>query len=354
MTSLDRFAGCLLGGAVGDALGAPVEFPSLAEIRRQFGAAGITSLAPAYGRLGAITDDTQMTMWTAEGLLRARAGGSLPDDHVVVEQVHRAYLRWLQTQGERSAHPSFEDANHTEANGWLITVPDMRHRRGPGRTCLGSLMSKYVGSVEHPINDSKGCGGIMRVAPVGLTYDDPAVAFRVGCDTAAITHGHPSGYLSAGCQAAIIAHLRAGAAMDEALYASAALLATWPGHQECLAAFTRAVVAAENGRAPSAEVVESIGGGWTGEEALAIAVYCALSAQGDFARGVILAVNHSGDSDSTGAICGNLLGAALGSEAIPAGWLAELELRDELETLARDIEKPTPLDPTWAARYPAR
>jgi ADP-ribosylglycohydrolase len=353
MPSVDRFAGCLLGGAVGDALGAPVEFPSLAEIRRRFGAAGIAALSPAYGKLGAITDDTQMTVWTAEGLLRAYTRGSARGIVSVPGQVHRAYLRWLQTQGERSAHPAFAEATRLRDNGWLITVPALRARRGPGRTCLASLTSEYVGSVEHPINDSKGCGGVMRVAPVGLLHDDPGVAFRVGCETAAITHGHPSGYLSAGCQAATIAHLRAGAALDVAVNASVTMLANWEGHQECLDVVARAVALAGSGRAPSPEVVESLGEGWTGEEALAIAVYCGLAARGDFARGVILAVNHGGDSDSTGAICGNLLGAALGVAAIPAAWLAALELREELKTLARDLEAPRPDDPAWAARYPA-
>jgi ADP-ribosylglycohydrolase len=131
------------------------------------------------------------------------------------------------------------------------------------------------------------------------------------------------------------------------------MMAGWAGHQECLDAVTRAVALAGSGRAPSGEAVESLGEGWTGEEALAIAVYCALAARGDFVLGVILAVNHSGDSDSTGAICGNLLGTALGAGAIPAAWLADLELREELETLARDLEAPRPEDEEWAARYPA-
>jgi len=63
----DRFRGCLLAGAAGDTLGAPVEFMGLASIRDRFGPGGIRGLAPAYGREGgAITDDTQMTLFTAE------------------------------------------------------------------------------------------------------------------------------------------------------------------------------------------------------------------------------------------------------------------------------------------------
>jgi ADP-ribosyl-[dinitrogen reductase] hydrolase len=68
---LDRIRGCLLGGAVGDALGAPVEFMSTDEIRAAFGPDGIEEFAFAYGRRGAVTDDTQMTLFTAEGLIRA-------------------------------------------------------------------------------------------------------------------------------------------------------------------------------------------------------------------------------------------------------------------------------------------
>ena len=98
-SAVSRFKGCLIGGAVGDALGAPVEFMSLAEIRRKFGPDGITGYSPAYSRIGAITDDTQMTLWTAEGLLRYHCRGetrgivpSMPG------MVHRAYLRWLITR----------------------------------------------------------------------------------------------------------------------------------------------------------------------------------------------------------------------------------------------------------------
>jgi ADP-ribosylglycohydrolase len=66
----ERTVGCFLGGAVGDALGAPVEFLSLDQIRQQFGADGIGDFSVAYGRIGAVTDDTQMTLFTAEGIIR--------------------------------------------------------------------------------------------------------------------------------------------------------------------------------------------------------------------------------------------------------------------------------------------
>src|SRR5690606_25084851 len=97
----DRFLGCLLGGAVGDALGAPVEFMRRAEILRRFGPDGITGYAPAYGGLGKITDDTQMTLFTAEGLIRGWVRGCFKGSTTYTGVTAQDYLRWLQTQGER-------------------------------------------------------------------------------------------------------------------------------------------------------------------------------------------------------------------------------------------------------------
>ena len=112
----EKISGCLLGGAIGDAPGAPVEFDSLSRIRQEFGEAGINDFHAAYGKVGAITDDTQMSLFTAEGILRGR-----------VRQVERgiggaelmivgdAYLRWLQTQTGEYTENSF-----TAGDGWLI------------------------------------------------------------------------------------------------------------------------------------------------------------------------------------------------------------------------------------------
>ncbi len=327
--TLARVAGCLLGGAVGDALGAPIEFLSLAEIRAHFGPAGLRDYAPAYGRLGAITDDTQMTLFTAEGLIRAdnraREGGHADPTTVV----YHAYLRWLETQGEQPAYP-FPECRR----GWLIEVPDLRHRRAPGNTCLAALRAGQIGTLERPLNDSKGCGGVMRVAPVALAR--ARAPFRLGCELAAITHGHPSGYLAAGFLAATLAAVLDGRSLEAAIDLATDELRRWPDHAECLAAVRAARRLAAAGPA-TPERVERLGQGWVAEEALAIALYCALTAEGSFERGVLAAVDHSGDSDSTGAITGNILGALLGRGAIPPRWLEQLELRDVIEQVAVDL-----------------
>ena len=317
-----RIAGCLLGGAIGDALGAAIEFVSLDTIRSRFGPDGLTQFAAAYGRLGAITDDTQMTLFTAEGLLCARAAHADPSPEQFVDAIGEAYLRWLTTQ----------DGSSVDDCGWLADQPVLRSRRAPGLTCLGALEAGGHGSTSNPLNDSKGCGAVMRAAPIGLLS---ASTFTVGAETGAVTHGHASGYLSSGALAVIVGDLLRGDALGDAVDHARGELAQWPRHEETLAAIDAAVALAQRG-SPSAETVETLGAGWVGEEALSIAIYCALVSS-DVHQGLALAVNHSGDSDSTGSIAGNLLGAMHGVDALPSEVLAELEARDIIEEIATDL-----------------
>ncbi len=322
--SLDRIKAALLGGAVGDALGAGIEFSSLDVIRADHGPTGVTGYVSAYGRVGAITDDTQMTLFTAEGLIRAyqRFGekGIVHPPSVI----HRAYLRWLDTQGTQG----------DRSTSWLASTPDMRHRRAPGDTCLSALQSGVMGTIGTPINNSKGCGGMMRIAPIGLVIDNP---FDLAAEAAAITHGHPSGYLPSGTLAVMLRSLVKGNALDEAVGDGLRSLDGRPGAAETIDALEAAIALSQRG-SPTAEKVETLGGGWVGEEALAIAVYSALVAR-DFDHGILLAANHSGDSDSTASISGQLLGATWGMAAISDRWLEQLELRSEIERIAADLHR---------------
>jgi ADP-ribosylglycohydrolase len=198
-----------------------------------------------------------------------------------------------------------------------------------------------MGSAEQPLNSSKGCGGVMRIAPIGLAggIGDP---FAAACEIAAITHGHPTGFLAAGYQALAIREAAAGTPLLTACQEALEELRRYPGHQECAAAVERAIARAVNGRGEaSPEEVELLGEGRLAEEALAIAIFCVLAAS-DLESALRLAVNHGGDSDSTGAIAGNLLGAALGDAAIPPRWLALLELREEILRLAEQLADSSP------------
>lgn len=336
-TARNRFHGCLIGGAVGDALGGPVEFMHRAEILQHFGPKGITDYAPAYGGPGRITDDTQMTLFTAEGLLRGWVRGVLKGITSYPGVTAHAYLRWLRTQGER---PGFETGMGSETDGWLFQQRGLHSRRAPGNTCLSALRGlSSLGDMAR--NNSKGCGGVMRVAPVGLfvwrlgTRATPKDAFRLGTELAGITHGHPTGSLTGGVLAVLVLALTDGACLPDALAAAKAILRGECHHKETLHALEQAEKLATIGLHHH-EAIARLGQGWIAEEALAISVYCALVAK-NFCDGVILAVNHDGDSDSTGAITGNLLGAMHGIKAIPAKWVEQLELRDVITEITDDL-----------------
>jgi ADP-ribosylglycohydrolase len=330
MELINRVRGCLLAGAVGDALGAPVEFLSTEQIYSKYGSRGITELTKAYGVEGAITDDTQMTLFTAEGLLRGLVRGRSRGVSSIYSVIHHAYLRWLLTQDRHSRTEVGED-------GWLIQERRLWSQRAPGNSCLAALSaSPRFG--EFAENNSKGCGGVMRVAPIGLL--PLGDSFELGAEAAHLTHGHPTGYIASGAFAYLIEQLVKGLSLREAIDVTHQRTVGEEREQgvaaETSEAIAQALRLADGGQTPTPALIESIGGGWIAEEALAISIYCALVSD-DLESALILAVNHGGDSDSTGAITGNILGCLLGEQAIPKHWLETLELRDVIETVANDL-----------------
>jgi len=326
MNRLDRIKGCLLGGAVGDALGAPVEFLEWPAIEAKFGPSGIVDFALAYGLTGAITDDTQMMLFTAEGLLRAFVRGSLGHTCHVPSVIHHALLRWLMTQDCQSAIPVSRD-------GWLIDELALWSRRAPGTTCLSALKaSTRLGMLAD--NDSKGCGAVIRIAPCAFFGN----AFEYAAESGRLTHGHPTGYMAAGLFADILQRMvdRQGS-LEHVVTESLAKHGQKVGMEETRSMLERVLFFFYEGYRPTPQRIADFGAGRVAEEALAIGLWCALSAD-SFEQGVINAVNHSGDSDSTGLIAGHLLGIQYGPVAIPARWYEKLELRDVIEQVAKDIE----------------
>ena len=325
----------MLGGAVGDALGAPVEFMGIDEIRSRYGQAGVTRYETAYGRRGAITDDTQMALFTAEGLILSTVRSEYAAAPTTA--IYHAYLRWLYTQDTlRQNHLVDTHGTCAVIDGILTGHAALFCRRAPGRSCLSALRSGQMGTMDVPVNQSKGCGGVMRVAPVGLACSDIEKAFQLGCEAAAVTHGHPTGFLSAGHLAALVSGLLSEKPLAAALVDANRVLAQRPQHDECLRAVEQAADLSQH-RSPSPEMLEHLGAGWVAEEALAIGLYCALTADDDFRTGALLAVNHSGDSDSTGSICGAVIGAQTGIDGVPNEWRTGLELRTVIEEIAADL-----------------
>ena len=304
----------LLGGAIGDALGYRIEFDRWPAIVRKYGAEGIR-LAAAEGALE-VSDDTQMTLFTLEGMARAAGVGE------IVVEVRDAYLDWYGTQAGAGGSSAFW--------GRLAGRPVMQQVQAPGSTCLSALRQGGRGTVEQPINNSKGCGGVMRTAPLGFlpeTVNDAAL-LRLGAEAAALTHGHPDGYLPAAAMAVLVRDALNDVSWAESLAKVLALLRERRAIEKTVAAIEGAVKAAATGVA-SRERVSELGEGWVGEEALAIGLYAAMVSKA-FHECIELAANHDGDSDSTASIAGQLWGARFGPGGIPLEVVERLDVIEPL------------------------
>ena len=325
----EYFKGSLIAGAVGDALGYAVEFTDYDDIIARFGKQGITDFVLAKNGKAVVSDDTQMTIFTARGILdsqRKPTCGFHPSD-----AVFNAYKDWLFTQNH--------DSSAYEGSDSIMKIPALYVRRAPGGTCLSALEEGERFSVSHPANTSKGCGSVMRLAPYALAYggmQDRRAFLTEAAEIGAITHGHPLSHLSCAYLASVISQVIYSDKdlHDVALDALDELdLVDFVGKDVFCRLIDKAITLSSND-ARDVDNIGALGGGWVAEEAVAIALYCSLRHKDDTMAGIIAAVNHSGDSDSTGAITGNILGALNGVSSIPKKYLAEVEFKDLLTLLA--------------------
>ena len=350
---LNRIRGCLVGGAAGDALGYAIEFKKESYIFSKYGENGITEyeLDRKSGK-ALISDDTQMTLFTANGLLVGDTRGKLRGIRATPRcYVAHAYSDWYDSQ-----HFTFEEyakirrQERYRCRSWLMDVPEMFERRAPGNTCLSALEGRQDGDgeypgIDHPANTSKGCGGIMRVAPIALDYQVSELdeLDKEGAELAAITHGHSLGYMPAAVLTHIINRIVYGdkklTLKDIVIEAKDTVARIFAGDKhlkELTDVIDLAVELSEN-KEHDLSNIHRIGEGWVAEETLGIALYCALRYKDDFSAGIIASVNHNGDSDSTGAVTGNILGALLGYDAIEEKWKKNLELIDVIIEMADDL-----------------
>jgi len=339
-----RIHGCLLGGALGDSLGYAVEFDSIEAIRSRFGPHGLTDLTTLEGG-SHFSDDTQMTLYTVDGLVEALEWANDGVGADVNACLWLAYLRWLDTQGG-PAHP----AAPAPPPRWIDGNEVLRHRRAPGNACISGLAGGEMGTIYRPVNpDSKGCGTVMRSAPFGLIPHISADAvYKFSADAASLTHGHPSARQSAGSFSLLIHHLVSGHSLHAA---AAAVLEDVRGLKDVASELPERLEAAVSlaGEAvlQPEELVRQLGEGRVAEEAFAVGLYAVLatapgagsgvSPEEHFRAAVALAVNHSGDSDSTGSIAGNILGALYGEDCLPKAWLEALEAPEVIRGMADQL-----------------
>ena len=382
----DSIRGCLMAGATGDALGYEVEFMSRRAILSRFGEQGITKFTLDNKGKALISDDTQMTLFTANGMLMGltrgymRGIGGRPEEYV-----DGAYLDWYYTQTGRKKEILINDFHYT----WLRDLPEMAQCRAPGNTCLQACESIF--RREHVHNNSKGCGGIMRVAPMALldagyasrdknTYSLVELA-EAGGKIAECTHKHPLAFLPASLLTILLYKVVPMAVkqvqedIDRIINETLDMLDLiyidkYESEKQYLRDLSEKAIRLAHSDISDADAIRELGEGWVAEETWAIALYSAVRHIDSVEDAIIASVNHDGDSDSTGSVCGNIMGAIYGYEHIkernifcPEGKLLEdtLELSEIILALANDLSTgciisecnpiDTPEKQQWYERY---
>jgi poly(ADP-ribose) glycohydrolase ARH3 len=290
-----RFRGALLGGAVGDALGRPVEGWPRAAIRARYGV--LRDFQPPGGRY---TDDTQLTICVAESLL-AGDGTLDPAD------LARRFV-----------------AMSESPRGW-----GMATTAAVGRLAAGV---PWQSAGEH----SAGNGAAMRVAPVGLAHiDDVGALRRNAALSATLTHTDPRAVASAVAQAALAAWCArrppGPLVPAEAVDAVAATLAPVAGSASLVERLGAVLPLLGTEPGPA---LAALGTSGFVLETLPAAVWCFLRSPDDAEEVIVTAANAGGDTDTLAAMAGTLAGAHVGDAALPERWLEGLEDRDRLMDLA--------------------
>ena len=345
---------CLLGGAIGDALGAPVESQGWNRIVAQFGPDGVSDLLGHGGVRGGVSGATQTMLFTAEGMLRAYVRIQERDIYDPVAVVHHALMRWAVTQG---VTPTVAGVDR---NNGLVVNPQLHQRHLPDETCLKALQQAPA-FTSLPRNAVNGSAALARATAIGLfPWSDFLLrhrerAFSVACEAARLTHGHPCAYLSAGVFAYLINGLLESEQSLETLLPQAlafmdsgACIDFYIENDDERASLSRCQAEIRflldavrelhaQGSVPSPQGIAALGAGRTAQETLAVAIWCALAAR-NYRQGVLWAVNHGGNSKDAGLLAGNLLGLRFGLGGLPQAWVAALELQDAMERMGHDLQ----------------
>ena len=294
----------LLAGAIGDAIGYLIEFHDLTRIKKEYGDEGLKLSMIKDDATLTVSDDTQMTLFALEALHR---GGGY-DEYLA------AYKDWFYTQ-------SFGPKNEKG----ISQYPEMWFQRAPGSTCISALYKHHDGRAERPINDSKGCGGVMRAAPFGF-LDSAEDAFNESIIQTEVTHGHGTGFLSSAAFAVLVHTLMRDRGVSNYFSSQALdLLCRRAGSSETVSAILKAQTVAFNTRGDRVKDFKELGQGWIAEEALAIAIYALLVSR-SFEECVEIAINHDGDSDSTGSMAAQLWASAYGLPEKYRDWDERLDI----------------------------
>ena len=295
-----KFLGCLVGTAIGDALGAGREGMGMSRSE------DIVSLAEKLGQL-IYTDDTHMTIGIAESL--------------------------IENKGFDGEHMAQTFIRNYEAEPW--------RGYGPGPPIIFGMIKSgeawYSAANGLYRGGSFGNGSAMRVAPVGLLYSRNLEKLReIAYQSSSITHSHELGKEGAALQACAVA-LALNTSSDEDIDREAFLSGLQDFIQDRLYKEKVTRIRELLGEQDKAKVVAVLGNGIEAPRSVPTAIYCFLRQPQSYKDTVIYAVSLGGDTDTIAAMAGAICGAYLGIEAIPSEWRAKLENREYIESLAENL-----------------
>lgn len=352
---LSAIQGCMLGMAVGDAMGAGVDNKTLKDIQADYGPDGLLGYDLANG-FAEISSYTQVAAFAMNGMLVGMTRGQLRGPFA--PHVAMALKEWARSQ--------YFPRETEHRSCWLCHESHMRRRRAMDLRTLDALTRDVTGTPEKPANNANGPGTLTAAAVVGLLFlpDRMEVADvgTLGAQTVALTHGDPLTFLSG----AALAYAVAGIIQDSdsslaehfenAADAVAAQFASYP-EAALLQKKIKQSIALAGGEDETEQVMERLEC-LTAAQVLCGAVYACLVSGEDFDRAMIVAINHSGKSAAVGAVTGALLGARLGMAALPEFYLESLDAGAVLKELSADFASSSPgkltrkiFDDDWDRKY---
>lgn len=345
--------GCLLGLAVGDAMGHPIDKKSWDEITEAYGPNGLLGYDLMDG--GAeVTSYTQFAAYACNGMLL----GALRGDHDrYIRYITLSLREWAKNQQFRGVPE--------KTFCWLPQIPELRRRLCMDTRITDALRREVLGTPEKPVFRSDTPGILTVAVAVGILFDPakqtPEAMRRLAIEAVALTHGDTLTFLSGAFIATAVATLLHAPEVPLAKHFSGAcdrledqFLNTFP-EVEQLTSLIRYAMALTKDPELSPLASMTMLGCQTGAQCLAGSVYASLIHPANFDEGMIAAVNHSGYSAATGALTGAFLGAKLGSDALPEFYLESLEAAPYLEELAKDLvqgrQSMQVFDDTWDQKY---
>lgn len=344
--SRSSYRGSLLGMAVGDAMGYTVDSRSWQEIREDYGPNGLLGYDLVNGYAD-VTSYTQIAAFACNGLLLGMTRGQMLGKMApFVKYIELSSREWMLSQ-RPWGRPG-------RAYCWLLRKAELCRRHCMDTRMLDTLNRQRIGTMETPINNFPGPGGITAAVGVGLFFGKKRLEQqeidRLGAEAVALTHGSPTAFLSGAVLAHVLSRLIGNpqAPLKQLFLQAAEAVKEQFGHQysqafEIATLVRHAVTYAESPSLSQPEVMERLGCD-TAAQVLAGAVYACLVSGGDFDSAMIAAVNHSGRSAAVGALTGAILGAKLGEEALPDFYIECLEPAEVLRELADDLYTGCPME----------